>query len=143
MKIFFFFSKFILMKKIFLVLIIYLISTISAYAEFSFSFEWGDIKKCTSGKPNRVSNPIFNLTSVPEGTVELRFKMKDKDVPNYNHGGGKIKNYSGETTIQPGAFKYKSPCPPDGTHTYEWTITAIGDKKKKLGKAVATRNYPE
>ena len=74
---------------------------------------------------------------------ELRFKMKDKDVPNYNHGGGKIKNYSGETTIQPGAFKYKSPCPPDGTHTYEWTITAIGDKKKKLGKAVATRNYPE
>ena len=58
-------------------------------------------------------------------------------------GGGKIKNYSGETTIQPGAFKYKSPCPPDGTHTYEWTITAIGDKKKKLGKALATRNYPE
>ena len=131
------------MKKIFLVLIIYLISTISAYAEFSFSFEWGDIKKCTSGKPNRVSNPIFNLTNVPEGTVELRFKMKDKDVPNYNHGGGKIKNYSGETTIQPGAFKYKSPCPPSGSHTYEWTITAIGDKKKKLGKAKATREYPE
>ena len=73
----------------------------------------------------------------------LRFKMKDKDVPGYNHGGGKIKNYGGETVIQPGAFKYKSPCPPSGSHTYEWTITAIGDKKKKLGKAKATREYPE
>ena len=130
------------MKKIILILFFYLISTISAYA-FSFTFEWGDIKLCTSGNPNKVSNPIFTLTDVPGDTKELRFKMKDKDVPNYNHGGGKIKNYSGETTIQPGAFKYKSPCPPDGTHTYEWTITAIGDKKKKLGKAVATRKYPE
>ena len=123
-------------------LTIYLISTISANAEFSFTFEWGDIKKCTSGNPNRVENPIFTLANVPEGTVELRFKMKDKDVPQYNHGGGKIKDYNGDLTIQPGAFKYKSPCPPDGSHTYEWTITAIGDKKKKLGKAKATNNYP-
>ena len=130
------------MKRIILTLSIYLLSTISVYA-FSFTFEWGDIKKCTSGNPNKVSNPIFNLTDVPGGTKELRFKMKDKDVPGYNHGGGKIKNYTGETTIQPGAFKYKSPCPPSGSHTYEWTITAIGDKKKKLGKAKATREYPE
>ena len=90
------------------------------------------MKLKTSGKPNKVSNPIFTLTDVPEGTKELRFRMKDKDVPGYNHGGRKIKNYTGETTIQPGAFKYKSPCPPSGSHTYEWTITAIGDKKKKL-----------
>jgi len=131
------------MKKLILILTIYLISTINANAEFSFTFEWGDIKKCTSGNPNRVENPIFNLVNVPEGTKELRFRMKDKDVPQYNHGGGKIKNYGGETVIQPGAFKYKSPCPPSGSHTYEWTITAIGDKKKKLGKAKATREYPE
>jgi len=25
----------------------------------------------------------------------------------------------------------------------KWTITAIGDKKKKIGKAKATREYPE
>jgi len=35
------------------------------------------------------------------------------------------------------------PCPPSGKHTYEWTITAIGDKKKKLGKAKAKKKYPE
>ena len=131
------------MKKILLTILIYLFTTLSASAEFSFTFEWGDIKKCTTGYPNRVSNPIFNLANVPEGTTELRFKMKDKDVPGYNHGGGKIKNYTGETTIQPGAFTYKSPCPPSGKHTYEWTITAIGDKKKKLGKAKAKKKYPE
>ncbi len=79
------------MKKLILILIIYLVSTINANAEFSFTFEWGDIKKCTSGNPNKVENPIFNLVNVPEGTKELRFKMKDKDVPQYNHGGGKIK----------------------------------------------------
>ena len=107
-----------------------------------FTFDWGNLKSCTSGKPNKVSNPIFELKNVPEGTKELRFKMKDKDVPRYNHGGGKIKDYNGDLTIQPGAFKYKSPCPPDGSHTYEWTITAIGEKKKKLGKAKATKKYP-
>ena len=131
------------MKNFLLIILIYFFTTISAFAEFSFTFEWGDIKKCTTGNPNKVSNPIFNLVDVPDGTVELRFRMKDKDVPNYNHGGGKIKNYTGATTIEPGAFKYKSPCPPSGSHTYEWTITAIGDKKKKLGKAKATREYPE
>ena len=130
------------MKKFLLIILIYFFTTISAFAEFSFTFEWGDIKKCTTGNPNKVSNPIFNLVDVPDGTVELRFRMKDKDVPNYNHGGGKIKNYNGEKTIQPGAFKYKSPCPPSGSHTYEWTITAVGDKKKKLGKAKASKKYP-
>ena len=130
------------MKKIILSLIIVVFSSVNAFAEFSFTFDWGDIKECTTGYPNKVENPIFNLTNVPEGTKELRFKMKDKDVPGYNHGGGKIKNYNGESTIQPGAFKYKSPCPPSGSHTYEWTITAIGDKKKKLGKAKASKKYP-
>ena len=84
--------------------------------EFSISFEWGDIKKCTTGYPNKVSNPIFTLNNVPEGTKFLKFKMKDKNAPGFNHGGGKIE-YIGENVIEPGAFKYKSPCPPGGTHT--------------------------
>jgi len=130
------------MKKNFFTFVIVLFSTTSAFADFSFTFDWGDIKKCITGYPKKVQNPIFNLTNVPDGTIELRFKMKDKDAPGYNHGGGKIKNYNGESTIQPGAFKYKSPCPPSGSHTYEWTITAIGDKKKKLGKAKASKKYP-
>ena len=110
--------------------------------EFSISFEWGDIKKCTTGYPNKVSNPIFTLNNVPEGTKFLKFKMKDKNVPSYNHGGGKIE-YFGENVIEPGAFKYKSPCPPGGRHTYEWTVTAQSKKSGgKLAVAKAKKKYP-
>ena len=83
----------------------FLTSTVNA-AEFGLAFEWGNLKLCTSGNPNKVDNPIFTLTNVPEGTKILQFRMKDKQSP-YNHGGGKVE-YTGQTTIEPGAFKYKN-----------------------------------
>ena len=108
---------------------------------FSLSFTWGNIKLCNSGRPNRVPNPNFKLSGVPEGTEKIKFKMVDRNVPSYRHGGGTVK-YTGENTIAPGAFKYKSPCPPGGSHTYEWTATAVGKGGKKLGTAKASRKYP-
>ncbi|MEO0328019.1 MAG: YbhB/YbcL family Raf kinase inhibitor-like protein [Pseudomonadota bacterium] len=108
---------------------------------FSLSFAWGSIPKCTSGKPNRVSNPQFKLSGVPEGTTKIKFKMVDRNVPSYRHGGGTVK-FSGQKTISPGAFKYKSPCPPSGRHTYEWTATAIGKGNKNLGVAKSSKKYP-
>ena len=131
------------MRQIIILINSLILLSVSAYSDdFKLEFEWGDIKECSTGNPNRVNNPIFKLSSVPEETVLLKFRMTDKNVPSYNHGGGKVE-YLGANIIEPGAFKYKSPCPPSGSHTYEWTITAIGDKKKKLGKAKATREYPE
>ena len=112
--------------------------------EFKITFDWGNLKKCTSGKPNIVSNPIFKLENVPNGTEWIYFKMVDKNVPKYNHGGGWVE-YNGQPQINPGEFKYKSPCPPDGKHKYEWTATA---KKKKsnfggtIGKAKSSQMYP-
>ena len=85
---------------------------------FSLSFSWGNLKSCTNGRPNRVANPNFKLSSVPEGTLKIKFKMVDKNVPRFNHGGGTVK-YIKQKVIAPGAFKYKSPCPPDGKHRYE------------------------
>ena len=120
--------------------IFFLTSTVNA-AEFGLAFEWGDLKRCTSGSPNRVANPIFTLTNVPEGTKTLSFRMIDKQSP-YNHGGGKVE-YTGQTTIEPGAFKYWSPCPGNQVHTYVWTVTAKNEKKKKIGKAKAQKKYPE
>jgi len=35
------------MKKVLLIISIYFLTTLNAFAEFSFTFEWGDIKKCT------------------------------------------------------------------------------------------------
>ena len=110
---------------------------------FDIGFNWSGIKSCTNGKPNRVSNPAFALRDVPAGTKYIRFKMVDRNVPNYNHGGGVVA-YNGQKAIPSGAFKYKSPCPPNGSHVYEWTATAQSKKNGgKIGIAKAQRKYPE
>lgn len=80
---------------------------------------------------------------MPEGTKFIRFKLVDRDVPGFNHGGGVVE-WSGEATVPAGAFTYKQPCPPNGSHSYEWTATAQTKKNGgKLGTAKARRNYPE
>ena len=114
-----------------------------AQADMTVSFQWGDIPLCTSGKPNRVGNPEFVLRGVPEGTNRLVFKMVDLDVPGYNHGGGTVRvALSGSGTIPAGVFKYKSPCPPNGAHTYEWRVTAKAGSKT-LATAGGRRVFPE
>lgn len=109
---------------------------------FEIGFDWTGLKLCTTGNPNKVTNPNFTLKDVPAGTKYIRFKLVDRDVPGYNHGGGVVA-YAGQSVIAPGAFKYKSPCPPSGRHTYVWTATAQNRKNGgKLGVAKAARKYP-
>lgn len=104
------------------------------------SFDWGNIPLCTTGRPNIVPNPRFELTDVPPGTEAVVFRMTDLDVPAYDHGGGRVAVMS-DGVIEPGAFSYKSPCPPRGSHTYEWVAEAV-----KAGVVLATaraeRDYP-
>lgn len=120
-----------------------LIAPAPAAFAFDIGFSWGNIPLCTTGRPNKVPNPAFTLKDVPEGTQFIRFKLKDHDAPGYNHGGGVVA-YSGQKTIAPGAFTYKSPCPPGGVHRYEWTATAQQRKGGgKLATATASRKYPE
>jgi len=109
--------------------------------DFSIGFDWGNLKKCTSGNPNSVSNPKFTLRGVPAGTATIQFRMTDLAVPSFSHGGGKVP-YKGGSTIAPGAFKYLSPCPPNGAHNYQWTATALDAKGKKLAEAKARKRYP-
>lgn len=114
----------------------------TAVAEMTLGFQWGDIPSCTTGRPNTVANPEFVLGGVPQGTNRIVFKLKDLDVPNYNHGGGTLKvQMSGSGRIPSGVFKYKSPCPPSGRHTYEWTATAKKGNQT-LATAKAARQYP-
>jgi len=109
---------------------------------FEIGFDWKGLKLCTNGSPNRVSNPRFTLKDVPAGTKYIRFKLVDRDVPGYNHGGGVVA-YAGQPVIAPGAFKYKSPCPPSGRHTYVWTATAQSRKSGgRIGVAKAALKYP-
>lgn len=109
---------------------------------FEIGFDWKGLKLCNNGNPNRVANPRFALKDVPAGTKYIRFKLVDRDVRSYNHGGGVVA-YSGQKSIASGAFKYKSPCPPNGRHTYEWTATAQSSKNGgKIATAKAARKYP-
>lgn len=108
---------------------------------FEFTFYWGDIPLCTSGHPNRVYNPVFHLQDLPEGTARIDFKLTDLQVRNYNHGGGKVAGPFG-STIEPGAFTYKSPCPPSGSHNYQWTAQAYDSGGKLLDTAQSTKRYP-
>jgi phosphatidylethanolamine-binding protein (PEBP) family uncharacterized protein len=112
-----------------------------AFAEFRLSFDWGNIPACNTGKPNRVGSPAFVLKGLPEGTTVVEFKLTDLDVPNYKHGGGKVK-VRADGKLPFGAFKYKSPCPPGEVHTYQWTATAKKGRKT-LATAAARRKYPE
>lgn len=110
---------------------------------FEIAFTWDGLKSCTSGNPNTVANPRFVLSDVPDGTKFIRFKLVDTNVRQFDHGGGVVA-WDGQGVIEPGAFKYKSPCPPNGSHKYEWTATAQSKKSGgKLGTAKAVRAYPE
>ncbi|MFD2205680.1 hypothetical protein [Kiloniella antarctica] len=111
--------------------------------DFDISFDqWGDFRKCTSGKPTRVANPVFQLSDVPTGTVKIKFSLQDLDAKSYHHGGGSVK-YTDQSVIETGAFKYKSPCPPRGIHTYEWTAKAYDDAGEIIAKAKTKKKYPQ
>jgi len=110
---------------------------------FEINFDWKGLKLCTSGSPNRVNNPRFVLRDVPAGTKYISFRLTDRNAPSYNHGGGVVK-YTGQRVINPGAFKYQSPCPPSGRHTYEWRATAQTRKNGgRIEVTRAVRKYPE
>ena len=109
--------------------------------DFMLTFEWGDIPLCTSGYPNRVPKPVFVLSGVPQSTARIDFRMTDLHMPSYDHGGGRVA-YSGQTTIEPGSFRYASPCPPGGRHQYRWTASAKDENGDTLAKAIATKWYP-
>ncbi|MEX1660420.1 YbhB/YbcL family Raf kinase inhibitor-like protein [uncultured Thioclava sp.] len=114
----------------------------AASAEMKLAFDWGNIPRCTTGRPNVVPSPTFTLSGVPAGVTALTFRLKDRDVPGYNHGGGTVKvKMPAKGTIPAGAFSYKSPCPPSGRHLYEWTVTAKAGNQT-LATAKAQRSYP-
>ena len=107
-------------------------STVNASA-FSASFRW-----CGSGP-----SPIFSLNDVPKGTTSLTFQMDDLDYSTARHGGGSVP-YNGQRTIPCGALKmYSPPAPPNGPHSYKFTVTALGNGNSTLGTATFTRKVPE
>lgn len=114
--------------------------------DFSLEFQWGDFALCDSGAPITVKNPHFQINNVPDGTEYITFTLTDLNNIHFKHGGGRV-DYTGQTSIERGAFTYLSPCPPDGQRRYEWKAEARIDdgwfSSKTLGTARAERYYPE
>lgn len=106
-----------------------------AAASLQVDFSWAGTTACSS------QPPAFKIGGIPQGTEKLRFTMKDQDVPNYNHGGGVV-TYSGSPDIPAGAFSYKGPCPPSGSHTYLWTVQALNAGGEIIGEGYASKAFP-
>lgn len=108
----------------------------AAMADMNVSFDWGPTKKCFDSK-----SPPISLSDVPAGTKALDIRMKDMDVPDYNHGGGKV-DFSGQKSLAYGAFSYTGPCPPSGKHKYRFTVKALDSGGKTLATATADKMFP-
>lgn len=115
---------------------LFLAATTAAQADMSVSFDWGPTKKCLDPK-----SPPMKFSGVPAGTAKLDIRMTDRNAVGFNHGGGKVA-YSGNNALPYGAFKYKGPCPPSGSHTYVFTVKALDAKGKTLETAKASKSFP-
>ena len=105
-------------------------------ATLGVSFDWQPKHKCSS------TPPAFEITNIPASTKTLDFWMTDLNKTSYTHGGGSVE-YKGSGSIPEGAFNYKGPCPPSGSHNYEFEVKALnaaGDTV--LGRGKAVRAFP-
>ena len=118
------------------VLVLVGIATAQAQSNFVVEFTWEGTERCFD-----LQSPPFALNGVPPGTKTLAFAMKDLDAPNFPHGGGSVP-YRGQKQIERGAFTYKGPCPPQGQHSYQWTVEAQDGTGKTLATAMVTKKFP-
>lgn len=93
-------------------------------------------------------SPSFTVGNVPPTTKTLSFRMVDKQVPSYQHGGGSIAfTGKGSQTIPCGSLtggNYRGPTPPPPqVHDYEWTVTALDANGTAVAAGRATRKFPE
>ena len=106
-------------------------------AELSVDFSWKGVKNCSKYSPE------IRIKDIPTGTKYFEVKLKDLDAPRWKHGGGKIEN-NDSGIIQAGALKdgYNGPCPPSGSHRYEFTVKALNAEGIIIGIGKAVRNFP-
>lgn len=124
------------MRKLLLISAATLIVASNAFAaDMSVAFEWGPTKKCFDSK-----SPPIKLSNVPQGTAKLLIKMIDQNASSFDHGGGSVA-FKGQAQLPYGAFKYKGPCPPSGTHFYKITVKAVDASGKTLSSGSATQPF--
>jgi len=105
--------------------------------ELGVDFSWKGVKKCS------LISPRIRVSNIPVGTVTLAVKLKDLDVPGWNHGGGTVA-YNGNGTLQPGALdnRYNGPCSPSGSHRYQFSVRAINAEGVVIGMGKSMKMFP-
>jgi phosphatidylethanolamine-binding protein (PEBP) family uncharacterized protein len=114
-----------------------LAGALPARAELPVDFAFTAADKCSTRSPEiRIGRP-------PAGTARLAVRLKDFDAPLFNHGGGTVP-YDGGNVIPAGALKdnYFGPCPPEGSHTYEFSVRALDAAGKELDLGRKARRFP-
>ncbi|MFO7715561.1 hypothetical protein [Desulfosarcina sp.] len=107
-------------------------------AEMMVDLSWEGIQACTH------ESPEIRVSSIPGGTDELRVKLKNVDVPEWNHGGGIVK-HDGSGIIPAGGLHlgYNGPCPPAGTrHAYELSVMAVDAEGAIIGFGKTRKPFP-
>jgi len=103
--------------------------------DINFTFE--EQHRCSS------TSPEIRVAAVPEGTKSFQVKLVDLDVTFWNHGGGTVEN-DGSGVIPEGSLKsdYNGPCPPSGSHSYEFTVNALDDSRQVLATGKRMQKFP-
>jgi phosphatidylethanolamine-binding protein (PEBP) family uncharacterized protein len=107
-------------------------------AEMTVDFSWQGIGACTHDSPE------IRVSSIPEGTAELRVRLKNISEPAWNQGGGRVQ-HDGSGVIPAGALKlgYNGPCPPPGQrHKYEFSVMAVDAAGAIIGFGKARQSFP-
>lgn len=114
-----------------------LLSASAKAADLGVEFKWSSSDRCSH------SSPEIHVSNVPEGTKSFKVRLKDLDVPNYRHGGGTV-TADPSGVIPQGALTdgYNGPCPPEGTHHYRFTVTALDNNGDALAKGSADQPFP-
>jgi phosphatidylethanolamine-binding protein (PEBP) family uncharacterized protein len=107
--------------------------------ELTVTFNWFKTQMCSTQSPEII------VQGIPEKTQRLTIRLTDLDVPNYNHGGGDIP-IKGQTeiTIPVGSLKneYKGPCPPEGSHLYQFKVWALTGEQQAIAVGQNTQAFP-
>ena len=89
------------------------------------------------------TSPEITVTNVPPGAVSFKVRLRDLDKPSWRHGGGMVPaDPSGK--IAQGALTngYNGPCPPSGSHRYEFIVEALDANEDTLAEGSATQSFP-
>ena len=111
-----------------------LVSACSDLPEMGVSFQFQEKHRCSS------LSPAITLSDVPEGTQRYRVKLTDRDVPSFDHGGGTV-SANGNVIPEGALSSYTGPCPPSGSHTYQFRVLALDADGKAIAVGTSQQRF--